>query len=159
MSIAAPPLPARRARLSPLDLREEVVVVRRVEVAVRPRLPPDRGGAGRRRPVGRRRGPVAAAPVAAPAAAAAAAAAAGASAPAGASAAGPSHTLQPLVNKPQARSELLVQVASLVDLRLFARATHDANLDNPRLRCDAPTEVVRAVAQHRGFDLSVYSEV
>ena len=60
--------------------------------------------------------------------------------------------------KPPMRAELLVQVASLVDLRLFARASRDAQIDAMRLRCEAPKEVVRGVAAMVNFDLRQYEE-
>ena len=60
--------------------------------------------------------------------------------------------------KPPMRAELLVQVASLVDLRLFSRASRDAQIDAMRLRCEAPKEVVRGVASAVNFDLRQYEE-
>ena len=86
------------------------------------------------------------------------AASAHAAAAAASGAASSTGVIAPLVGRPQTRSELLVQVASLVDLRLFARASQDGTLDVSRLRCDAPREVVRAVAEHVKFDLSQYEE-
>ena len=56
------------------------------------------------------------------------------------------------------RAELLVQVASLVDLRLFSRASKDSVLDGMRLRCEAPKELVRSVAAGLNFDLRQYEE-
>ena len=37
--------------------------------------------------------------------------------------------------------------------------SHEANLETVKLRCDAPTEVVKAVARHVGFELAQYEEV
>ena len=51
-----------------------------------------------------------------------------------------------------------MQVASLVDLRLFARASRDAMIDAMRLRCEAPKEVVRCVAAIVNFDLRQYQQ-
>jgi hypothetical protein len=62
------------------------------------------------------------------------------------------------VGKPQARAELLVQLASLVDLRLLTRASNEQNIDLPKLRCEAPKEVVYAVADQLKFDLRQYEE-
>lgn len=50
------------------------------------------------------------------------------------------------------------QAASLVDMRLFSRATRDAQLDMPRLRCEAPKELIMSVAASLKFDLRQYEE-
>ena len=89
-------------------------------------------------------------------AAAAAAAAASSASGAAAAAAGPTSATaysvaQTNANKPSLRSELLVQLASLLDLAYLSRASDSSNIDMPRLRCEAPREVVaaRAAAQLR----------
>ena len=66
----------------------------------------------------------------------------------------------PVVGKPPTRCEVLVQLASLVDLRLFTRASNEANLDLPRMRCEAARELVLAVADHPHvkFDLRQFEE-
>jgi hypothetical protein len=58
--------------------------------------------------------------------------------------------------KPPLRAELFVQVASLIDLRLFSRASKDSAIDCMRLRCDAPKELVASVAERLKFDLKQY---
>lgn len=43
-------------------------------------------------------------------------------------------------------------------MRLFSRATRDAQLDMPRLRCEAPKELIMSVAASLKFDLRQYEE-
>ena len=75
-----------------------------------------------------------------------------------AAAASSSFVPTPVLAKPPMRAELLVQVASLVDLRLFSRASKDSQIDTMRLRCEAPKELVQGVATGLGFDLRQYEE-
>ena len=79
---------------------------------------------------------------------------------AGSSSAASSSSYAPMtvLTKPPMRAELLVQVASLVDLRLFSRASKDSQIDTMRLRCEAPKELVQGVATGLGFDLRQYEE-
>ena len=60
--------------------------------------------------------------------------------------------------RPPLRAELLIQAAGLIDLRLFSRAARDGQVDCPRLRCEAPAKLVRAVAKKLQFDLTPYEE-
>lgn len=60
--------------------------------------------------------------------------------------------------RPPLRAELLVQAASLIDLRFFSRATKDSQIDSMRIRCEAPREVVSAVAISLKFDLRQYEQ-
>lgn len=59
---------------------------------------------------------------------------------------------------PSMRTELLVQVASLVDVGLLARSSRDAHVDAMQLRCQAPKEVVQGVGAALKFDLRQFEE-
>ena len=64
----------------------------------------------------------------------------------------------PGVFVPRPETETLVQIASLIDLRLFSKASKDATVDGMRLRCEAPKELVKSVADAVSFDLRQYGE-
>ena len=70
----------------------------------------------------------------------------------------PHRRRRPTCFKWQVRTELLVQMASLVHLRLLVRVSADEQFDTIRLRCDAPYETVERVAKLIGFDLREYEK-
>ena len=56
-------------------------------------------------------------------------------------------------------SSPLVQVASLVDMRLLSRvASKEWQIDAARLRCEAPKDFVESVAEELGFELRQYEK-
>lgn len=57
---------------------------------------------------------------------------------------------------PTPSTDLLMQLSSLLHMRLLGRVSRPEELDNVRLACTAPWETVQTVARDLAFELGVY---